>query len=65
MNNEVRKKINRYNRFLILGKGGSMSQYSIDDEVTQKLLELTKNNKKAKEFSDVLKNVQDFQNRFD
>ena len=60
----MRKIISRYNLFLILSKGGKMSQYSIDDEVTQKLLELTKNNKKAKEFSDVLKNVQDFQNRF-
>ena len=51
----MRKIISRYNLFLILSKGGKMSQYSIDDEVTQKLLELTKNNKKAKEFSDVLK----------
>ena len=60
----MRKKINKYNLFLILGKGGNMSQYSIDDEVTQKLLELTKNNKNAKDFSEVLKNVQNFQKRF-
>ena len=41
-----------------------MSQYSIDDEVTKKLLDLTKNNKNAKDFSEVLKNVENFQNRF-
>lgn len=41
-----------------------MSQYSIDDEVTKKLLDLTKNNKNAKDFSEVLKNVQNFQDRF-
>ena len=41
-----------------------MSQYSIDDEVTKKLLDLTKNNEKAKDFSEVLKNVKNFQDRF-
>ena len=41
-----------------------MSQYSIYDEVTKKLLDLTKNNKNAKDFSEVLKNVETFQNRF-
>ena len=60
----MRKIFNKYNLYLYFNKGGNMSKYSIDDEITQKLLELSKNNKKAKEFSDVLKNVEDFQKRF-
>lgn len=56
-------RINKYNLFLNL-VGGKMSQYSIDDETTKKVIKLSNDNKNKKNFEDVLNNVEAFQNKF-